>query len=319
MSSPRAKLSAAVAGRVAVGLSARDGGRCRHGGADCRDIDRRCFSRRRRGLGGNRHRRLALARHHVHDAIALRLELAKQFRQRQRGGGLDVVQQQDALALLVEAGDRAAHHFRCVDVPPVVGDDVGAPGRQTAGLQISLDLATPQEPRNAEERCGRAAFADDARDGSDALLDLALHGVERRAVESEQMVLAVGADGVALGEDAAGEVRIAAGHAADQEIVGLHAVLGQHVEHAVGVGRQRAVVEGQHDLLVLERQRTAVLHCADARKFARVDRHHPAGAERIRIAGTIGGARLRGRERDEHQYDQSDCAPKHAVPIRNGR
>ena len=94
--------------------------------------------------------------------------------------------------------------------------------------------------------------------------------------------------GVAFGEDAAGEVRIAARHAADQEIIGFHAMLGQHVEHAIGVWRHRAVVEGQHDLLVFERQRVGVLHRADARKLARVHRHHPAGAERIRIAGTIG-------------------------------
>ena len=130
------------------------------------------------------------------------------------------------------------------------------------------------------------------------------------------MVLAVGADGVAFGKDAAGEVRIAAGHAADQEVVGFHAVLGQHVEHAIGVGRHRAVVEGQHDLFVLERQRTGVLHHSDAGKLTRVDRQYSAGAERIRIAGTIGGARLRGRERDQHQYDQTKSAPKHEVPIR---
>ncbi len=250
------------------------------------------------------------------DAVALGLEFAQQFRQRQRGGRLDVVQQQDALALLVEAGDRAAHHFGGADVPPVVGDDVGAPGHQTAGLQIGFDLVAPQESRDTEERCDGAVVCRRGRDRNDALFDFVLHGVERRAIEAEQMVLAVGADGVAFGEDAAGEVRIAAGHAADQEIVGLHAMLGQHVEHAIGVGRQRAVIEGQHDLLVLERQRTGVLHRADAGEFARVDRQHPAGAERIRIAGAVGGARLRGRERDEHQYDHTNCAPKHQVPIR---
>ena len=159
--------------------------------------------------------------------------------------------------------------------------------------------------------CGGGAFAQRRSDRNDALLDFALHRVHRRAVEAEQMVLAVGADGVALGEDAAGEVGIAAGHAADQEIIGLHAMLGQHVEHAIGVWRQRAVVEGQHDLLVLERQRVGVLHRADAGKFARVHRHHPAGAERIRIARTIGGARLRGRHRAEHQCDQDQRAPDH--------
>ncbi len=53
--------------------------------------------------------------------------------------------------------------------------------------------------KNGGRRCCRARS-----DRSDALLDFVLHGVERRAVEAEQMVLAVGADGVAFGEDAAG-------------------------------------------------------------------------------------------------------------------
>src|SRR6478672_7124986 len=112
---------------------------------------------------------------------------------------------------------------------------------------------TPQKTRNAEERCGSAVLSHDATDRNDALLDFALHGVERGAIEAEQVVLAVGADGMTFGEDATGELRIAAGHAANQEIVGLYAVFGQRVEHAIGVWRQRAVVEGQHDLLVLER------------------------------------------------------------------
>ena len=73
----------------------------------------------------------------------------------------------DAEAFLgawLEAGDRAAHHFRCADVPPVIGDDVGAPGRQMAGLQIGLDLVTSQETGDAEERCGAAIFSHDACD-----------------------------------------------------------------------------------------------------------------------------------------------------------
>ena len=226
------------------------------------------------------------------------------------------MQQHDSFALLIEPGDRAPDHFEGVDVLPVVGDDVGAPGHQAARLQIGFDLLAAQEPGNAEEFMGGGGFAQHRSDRSDALLDLALHRVHRSAVETEQMVIAVGADGMALGEGAAGEVGIAAGHPADQEIIGIHAMLGQHVEHAIGVGRQRAVVEGQHDLFVLERQRTGVLHHADAGEFSRIDRQHPAGAERIRIAGTIGGTRLRGRQRGEHKYDQTKSAPKHEMPIR---
>jgi hypothetical protein len=146
-------------------------------------------------------------------------------------------------------------------------------------------------------------------DRDDALLDLGFHRVHRRVVEAEQMVLAVGANGVAFGANAPGQIGVAAGHPADQEIVSLHAILRQHVKHPVGVGRQRAVVEGQHDLLVLERQRLAVVHGADAGKLPGIDLHHPAGAERVRIAWAVGGARLRRRERDQHQCDQTEGAP----------
>jgi hypothetical protein len=129
------------------------------------------------------------------------------------------------------------------------------------------------------------------------------------------MVLAVVADDVAVGVDALEQVGIAARHPADDEVVGLHAMLGQHVQHAVGVGRHRPVVEGQHDLLVLQRQRLLVLHAADAREFVRVDRHHAAGAERVRIAGAIGRARLRCGHRAEDQCDQDEGAPDHSRTI----
>jgi len=67
--------------------------------------------------------------------------LAQQFGQRQRGRRLDVVQQHDAFALFIEPGDRAPDHFEGVDVLPVVGDDVGAPGHQAARLQITQPVA----------------------------------------------------------------------------------------------------------------------------------------------------------------------------------
>jgi hypothetical protein len=107
-------------------------------------------------------------------------------------------------------------------------------------------------------------------------------------------------------------MRIAAGHPADQEIIGLHAMLGQHVEHAIGVWRHRAVVEGQHDLLVLERQRMGILRRADTRILSRVHRDHPLGAERVRIARTVIGARFRSRHCGKHRCDQDQRAPDHS-------
>ena len=269
----------------------------------------------------DRHLRLRrAARHHVHHAIAARLELAQQFRKGERGRRLDVVQQHHAFALFVEPRDRAPHHLGRADVLPVVGDDVGAPGRELARLEIRLHLVGAEKSRNAHERRRRPAFAERCCNRRKALLDLALHQVERHAVERQRMVLAVVADGVAGLADFAQQVRIAARHAADDEIGGLHAMLGQHIEHAVGVGRQRAVVEGQHDLVVLERQRARVVDRADARMLLRIDRQHAAGAERIRIARAIGGARRRRAERGRQQsLRERERHPLHAAHISGWR
>ena len=60
-------------------------------------------------------------------------------------------------------------------------------------------------------------------------------------------------------------------HLPDQEVVHLDAVLGENVEDAARIGGQRSVVEGQDDLMVLERQARLVLHRADVRRRLRID------------------------------------------------
>jgi hypothetical protein len=159
---------------------------------------------------------------------------------------------------------------------------------------------------------GEPPLAECRGDRGKALLDLALHQVARHAVEGERVVLAVIADGVAGVADFLQQIRITARHAADDEVGRLHAVLGQHVQHAVGVGRQRAVVEGQHHLAVFQRQRALVLDRADARIVLRIDREHAAGAERVRIARAIGGARVRRAKRRQHRSRQNHSPPIHA-------
>jgi len=49
-------------------------------------------------------------------------------------------------------------------------------------------------------------------------------------------------------------------------------------------GRQRAVIEGEHHLVVLQRQRLLVLHGAKQAEFAGIDGQHAAGAEGVWIA-----------------------------------
>src|SRR5262245_64852585 len=112
-------------------------------------------------------------------------------------------------------------------------------------------------------------------------------------LEGAWMVLAVSADGMAFVVDAPDDGRIGTRHLADQEIGGLHALRRQRLENDAGIGRQWAVVEGNHHLVVLQRQRLLVLHGAEQGKFAGIDGQHPAGAEGVWIAG----ARLRaGRD-----------------------
>src|SRR5439155_11465708 len=60
------------------------------------------------------------------------------------------------------------------------------------------------------------------------------------------------------------------------------------VEHAAGVLAMRAVVESQHDLVVLEPQRLLILLRPDPWKLGRAHRNRAAGAEGIFAAGVRG-------------------------------
>src|SRR5262245_10624049 len=108
------------------------------------------------------------------------------------------------------------------------------------------------------------------------------------------MVLAVGADRMPGIVDAPDERRIGACHITDEEIGSLHAFRGECVEDGVRVRRDRAIVEGDDDLMVFERQRFRILHAADAGEVSRVDGENAAGAKRVRIAW----ARLRSGRGD---------------------
>ena len=74
---------------------------------------------------------------------------------------------------------------------------------------------------------------------------------------------------------------LACRHLADQEIGGLHALRCQRIENDVGIGQQRAVIEGDHHLVVSQRQRLLVLHGAKQGEFAGIDGQHATGAEGV--------------------------------------
>ena len=92
-------------------------------------------------------------RHHLHNVEALRLELLEQARQRRDRFRMNVVQQQDALAALVQAahGERNDLCRRDVAVP-VVGHHVGGKDDQPALGKFALEQVGAFEAGDAEER-----------------------------------------------------------------------------------------------------------------------------------------------------------------------
>ena len=167
---------------------------------------------------------------------------------------------------------------------PIVGDHIGAPGHQRLrGEEIVRRFGAAQSGDAEKWRHG-FCIADRAIDRSDAVVDLVFNPLQRQSLESERMVLAVGADGMPLIVDTPDYGRISMRHLADEKIGGFHALRRQRIENEVGIGRQRAVVESDHHLMVVERQRLLVLHAADLAEFARADGEDAASAERVRIA-----------------------------------
>ena len=173
---------------------------------------------------------------------------------------MDVVHQNDAAAFCVQSPHGAFHdRSRTAAAPPIVRVDVRAPSDKPFALQEPFNRISAAQARHAEEGRERLGVAERSRDRIDAAVDLALDPLNRQVLEGVWMALAVSADGVAFVVDAPDDGRIGTRHLADQEISRLHALRCQCIENDVGIGRQRAVVEGDHHLVVLQRQRLLVL------------------------------------------------------------
>ncbi|MEY9919789.1 hypothetical protein ABIF99_006104 [Bradyrhizobium japonicum] len=110
------------------------------------------------------------------------------------------------------------------------------------------------------------------------------------------------ADGVALARDALDHVRMFGGVQADQEEGGAHAFLRQRRQHLRRRRRMRAIVEGQDDLVIGERQRLRKALEAHARRGLGVDAQNARGAERV-LARAVRG--LRRGDADEAREDRS--------------
>ncbi len=245
---------------------------------------------------GRRLRPVRRCRHHVDDMVAARLQFAQQGRQHRRGAALDIMQQQDAFALGLDPGEGEMQHLGRRDMAPVVGRKISAPGHDAPGGEILLDTFGAQQPGNAEERRHRAGIAQRGGGVVDAVIDLLHRPFDRHPVEAEWMVFAVRSDGVTGLAEAADAIRKLVRHPADDEERRLDAFGGQRLQHLIAVRRQRTIVEGEHDLVVFERQGLAVLHGADLGVLRRVDHQRARGTERIGIAGaTVGAGRGQGR------------------------
>ncbi len=241
--------------------------------------------------------------HHVHHGVIALLQLGEKLGQRLHGALMDVVQQQHALALMLEALERARQHLLGPDAGPVVGREVCAPDHDAPRRQIGFHLGSVAEAGETEERRNLLRILQRRTDRVDALVNVGLHVGDRKLPELRCVRLRMGADRMPFALDAAEHRRIGMRHAADDEEGRLHALRCQGVEHLAGVGRQRTVVEGEHDLVVAQRQGLGILHGADAAMLGRIDHDGAAGPERVRIAVAFGGARA-GRRGGQHEQER---------------
>ena len=144
------------------------------------------------------------------------------------------------------------------------------------------------ERREAEERRDRLVAERDAH-RRDALFDFVL-GLLVGQLRQVLVRPGVRADGVAGRDDLLEDLGMIAGMLADREEHRLGALVGQRLEHALGVARPRAVVEGQHDFLVAQEVIGLEMLEAEAGAAGGVDLHHARDAERVRIVTFCLGA-----------------------------
>ena len=231
---------------------------------------------------GRRRRTISCGRHHMDDAIAARLQLAQDPRQRFDRARLNVVQQQDAFALGFQPLDRKVVDPAGRNVAPVVGGKIGAPesvSPWSGDTPRSLVAAQAGDPQERRRRCAvPSAAVTDAMPCSISCME--------RSSGSWCMPNGWFWVCVATVWPASRTLRTPSGlplaWGPTRKNVALDAIGRENVQHLVAVFRQRAVIERQHHLVIFERQRLGILHGADERMRARVDHD---GARRAEASG----------------------------------
>jgi hypothetical protein len=216
----------------------------------------------------------------MNDLVAAAFELVENFGQREDGAGVNVVQQQDALAARLDTADGASRNLAIVDAGPVVRQEIRAPSHIAMGREVLLDRLLAQQTRYPKERRHRLRDPDGLAQRRETLFDLARRLSHRHFANG--VVLGVAGDGVALVVNAPHHPRIGARHLSDHEEGRLHTFRCEGLEDAVGVTRQRTIVECQHDLMIVKRQRFGVLHGADTGMLLGIDHECAADPERAR-------------------------------------
>ena len=222
------------------------------------------------------------------DVIAPRLQRMQNPRQCGDGSRLDIVQQQNASSLVIEPLHRNVVDPRGRNMPPVVCQKIRAPDLDALGGEVVLDAVGARQPGDPKERSKCSVIPERGLHRCYSVVDLLPGALDRHFLHVQGMILGVGTDAVAGVTELAHAFRIGLGHAADGEEGRLHALRGQNVENLIAVARQRPVIERQHHLVISERQRFGVLHCADPRMLPGIDHQGSRDAERVGMAGTIG-------------------------------
>ncbi len=218
---------------------------------------------------------------HLHHLVAAGLELLEQFRRRFRGAMLEVVHQDDALAVLGELGhDRFDDLLRLVNLE-IERVHVGGEDADIARAEIGDHLRRMPQRREAEEWRDRRVAERDAHRG-DTFFDFCFGFVSRQL---RQILVrpGVGADGVAGLDHFLQDIGTIAGVFADREEQRLGALVAQRLEHTLGIARPRTVVESQHDFFFAQEVVGLEVLEAETGAAGGVDLNHALDAEAVRI------------------------------------
>ena len=123
-------------------------------------------------------------------------------------------------------------------------------------------------------------------------------------------------DGMAFGRDPPHQFRMPGRGFSDQKERRAHALSRQGRKDPRRRRRPWAIIEGQHHLMVVERQGLRKVFQSDARRVRRIDRENARGAERARARtlSRVRGCRAGDQGNDGHvQYDH-DTYPARETP-----